>query len=172
MRYGQELIEALNAEIKILQAAIDRRAERIKNWETDEDDCFISQRVEERGIALAKSKIALIEAGGLSWFEEYVTTDGRPVNAKWCNTRYGEKLRVEMPDGKVVWTAATTDKGLAKVGIRKVSALRPAWFAYSSPYAGMMGAYCGDYVLFPSAYNYATGQPADILPVAYADVRE
>jgi hypothetical protein len=169
MMYGTELIKKLEAEIETLQGAMNRRAERIANWETDDDDCFISERVESRGIQVNREKIALIKDGGCAWFPEYATLDGKLVKAHWCNTKYGYSLRVEMPDGKVVWTTSNTAKGLAKRGLKRVECLRPAWFAYSSPYGGMMGVYCGSYELFPSNYNYATGEDAKSEPIEIRD---
>lgn len=170
MKYGVQLIESLKKEIDIMQAAIDRRAERIANWETDEEDCFISQRNEERTISVNRDKIRLIEDGGCAWFQEYATLEGQLVKAKWCNTKFGYSLRAEMPDGKVVWTTADTEKGLAKRGLKKVECKRPAWFAFKSPYGGMMGVYCGDYELFPSAMNYATGEDAPLAPLEIRDI--
>lgn len=172
MMYGTELINKLEAEITTLQAALDRRAERIANWETDEDDCFISERCESRTIATNRNKISLIKDGGCAWFTEYATLDGKLVNAHWCDTKFGYSLRAEMPDGSVVWTTASTTKGLAKRGLKMVECKRPAWFKFSSPYSGMMGVYSGDYVLFPSAYNYATGEPAEAEPIEIRDVTE
>ena len=99
MKYGAELIATLEREIEAIKEQIRNRNERIANWQTDEDDCFISQRVDERGIRLAQNKIALLKDGGCAWFEEYATLDGTLVDARWCETRYGLKLRVEMPDG-------------------------------------------------------------------------
>ena len=170
MMYGAELIKKLEAEIETLQGALNRRAERIANWETDEDDCFISERVESRTISVDKNKIELIKDGGCAWFSEYATLDGTLVKAKWCNTKYGSSLRVEMPDGSVVWTTSSTAKGLAKRGLKRVECLRPAWYAYSTPYSGMMGVYSGDYVLFPSDWNYATGEAATSEPIKVREV--
>jgi hypothetical protein len=170
MMYGAALITKLENEITTLQAAIDRRAERIANWETDEDDCFISERVESRGIQVAKNKIQLIKDGGCAWFTEYATLDGTVVKARWCDTKYGYSLRAEMPDGKVVWTTAHTTKGLAKKGLKKVECKRPAWYAYKTPYGGMMGVYAGSYELFPSNFNYATGEDATVEPIEVRDV--
>lgn len=168
MKHGQELINELREEIRRLTEAQARRRERIDRWETDEDDCFLSDRVEERGIRLAKQKIQLIEKGGCEWFPEYATTDGKLVNAKWCNTRYGSSLRVEMPDGSVVWCSGG-ERSMKNKGIKRVFCLRPAWFAFRSPYSGMMGVYCGDYELFPSNWNYATGEEASTEPIEIKD---
>ena len=170
MKFGTELIESLEREIARMNEALESRVERIANWQTDEDDCFISERVESRTISVNQRKIALIKDGGCSWFREYATLDGKLVRARWCNTRYGWKLRAEMPDGSVVWTSATTAKGLAKQNLKEVECLRPAWFAYKTPYSGMLGVYCGDYELFPSDWNYATGEQAPDGPIEIRDI--
>lgn len=167
--YGMELIAQLEKEIANYKAVIADRQRRIDAWQTDEDDCFISQRCDERGINIAKDKIALIKDGGCMWFTEYATLDGKLVNARWCNTRYGSSLRAEMPDGSVVWTTATTAKGLARKGLKKVECLRPAWFTFHSSHSGMMGVYTGSYVPFPSDFNYATGEAASDEPIEIRD---
>ena len=170
MKYGKDLIAALEAEIAANRKAIADRYSRIDAGMTDIDDCFISQRCEERGINVAQDKIDLIKRGGCEWFREYATLDGELVNARWCNTRFGYSLRAEMPDGSVVWTTATTQKGLAKKGLKMVECLRPAWFAFHSSGSGMLGVYTGSYVPFPSGVNYATGEPADDAPVEIREV--
>lgn len=169
MKYGQELIEMLEKEIANYAEVMADRQRRIDAWQTDEDDCFISQCCDERGIKLAKDKIALIKDGGCMWFPEYATLDGTLIKARWCNTKYGYSLRAEMPDGSVVWTTADTKKGLAKKGIKKVMCKRPAWFAFHSSQGGMMGVYTGSYVPFASDFNYATGEPASVEPVEIED---
>lgn len=171
MKYGVELIKELEVEIEADKKAINNRIERINNGETDWDDCFISQRCEERGINVNKDKIALIRDGGCAWFCEYATLDGELVKARWCNTKYGTSLRAEMPDGSVVWTSATTAKGLAKKGLKMVECLRPAWFAFKSSNSGMLGVYTGSYVLFPSDVNYATGEVASDDPIEIRDAK-
>lgn len=170
MKYGAELIKELEAEIANMKAAIRNRYDRIEAGMTDIDDCFISQRCEERGIAVAQDKIELIKRGGCEWFTEYATMDGKLVNARWCNTRFGTSLRVEMPDGSVVWTTASTQKGLAKKGLKKVECLRPAWFAFRSNGRGMFGVYSGSYVPFPSDVNYATGEDASAEPIEMREI--
>ena len=169
MEYGNKLIETLEKQIAHYQAAISDRFDRIDAGLTDIDDCFISQRCEDRGISTAREKIDLIKRGGCAWFTEYATTDGTLINAKWCDTRYGYRLRAEMPDGSVVWTSASTPAGLAKRGIKAVQCLRPAWYAFKSSSSGMLGVYTGDYVLFPSDINYATGEPAPAEPLEIRD---
>ena len=157
-KYGAELIAQLEAEIVRMQESIDNRYDRIERGLTDMDDCFISQKVESEGIATNRQMIDLIKNGGTAWFLDYATLDGQLVDAMWCNTKYGWKLRVKMPDGDVIWTASDTAKGLAKRGLKKVEVLCAAWFKYSSPCGGMAGVYAGSYQLCRSEFNYATGE--------------
>lgn len=167
--YGNDLIKELKMEIERYKNAIENRAERIGNWMTDEDDCCISQRCEERGICVNQDKIELIKNGGCAWFNEYATIDGQLVNAKWCETRFGMSLRAEMPDGSIVWTTANTTKGLAKKGLKKVECKRPAWFRLCSQNNGMLGVYTGIYQIVPSDINYATGKTASYEPIEIRD---
>jgi hypothetical protein len=170
MKYGTELIESLEDAIARDRASIADRSQRIADGLTDIDDCMTSQRNDERNIANAQAKIALIRNGGCAWFPEYATLDGTLVSARWCDTRFGRKLRVEMPDGSVVWTAATTAKGLAKVGLKSVECKRPAWFKFGTGSGGgMLAVYTGSYVLIPSDVNYATGEAASADPIEIRD---
>lgn len=171
MKYGKELIEQLERENERNREAISNRIDRILDGSTDWDDCFISQRCEERGISNNEAKIALIKDGGCAWFREYATLDGTLVEAHWCNTKYGYTLRAQMPDGKVVWTSASTKKGLEKKGLKMVECKRPAWYKFSSGNSGMLGVYTGSYVLFPSDVNYATGEAAEDDPVEIRDIQ-
>ncbi|WP_407399654.1 hypothetical protein [Treponema sp.] len=171
--YGEDLIADLNRQIDNLQNAIKNRYERIDQGMTDMDDCFVSQHLEDRGIALCKQKISLIQAGGTDWFAEYATLDGILVKAKWVASKYHHGttvLRAEMPDGSVVWTSATTAKGLAAKGLKRVSCLRPAWFEFRSNGSGLCGAMTGNYVIVPSDFNYATGEDASEDPLEIADI--
>lgn len=172
MVYGKELVAQLQSEIALMKKTANERWERINDGMTDIDDCFISMRCEDRGISNNEAKIRLIENGGTDWFVEYATLDGHLVNAHWCDTKYGYKLRVVMPDGQVVWTASDTAKGLAKRGLKRVECRRPAWFAFKSSNSGMLGVYTGDYVMFPSDINYATGEEATVEPIEVRDYIE
>lgn len=171
MKYGKELVEQLEQEIKRMQESINSRYDRIDAGLTDMDDCFISQKCEDRGISNNREKINLINNGGCLWFTEYATLDNKLINARWCKTQYGYSLRAEMPDGRVIWTTANTQKGLAKKGLKKVECKRPAWYKFSSGgLSGMLGVYAGSYVPFPSDVNYATGEPAGSDPIEIRDI--
>lgn len=171
MKYGKELVEQLEQEIKRMQESISSRYDRIDAGLTDMDDCFISQKCEDRGISNNREKINLINNGGCLWFTEYATLDNKLINARWCKTQYGYSLRAEMPDGRVIWTTANTQKGLAKKGLKKVECKRPAWYKFSSGgLSGMLGVYAGSYVPFPSDVNYATGEPAGSDPIEIRDI--
>lgn len=167
MLYGVELIKSLENEKALIRENQRNREKRIANWETDEDDCFISIRCDDRNSHLIDDKIQLIQDGGCHWFVEYQSTSGvHEKKHNWFENKFGGwSLRVELMDGTVVYTSADTEKGLAKKGLKKVLALRPAWYAFHSSQRGMMGVYSGEYVLFPSSVNYATGEDATVEPL-------
>ena len=167
MLYGAELIKSLENEKARIRESQDERRKRIDAWETDEDDCFISIRCDERAYHLCNDKIRLIQAGGCHWFVEYQSVDGVPEkDHHWFTNKFGGmSCRVELADGRVIFTSADTEKGLAKKGLKKVLALRPAWYAFHSSARGMMGVYSGEYILFPSDVNYATGEYATVEPL-------
>lgn len=171
MKFGNELIAQLEREIETLTEAISDRRRRIAEGLTDMDDCFVSQRCEERGINNARNKISLIKNGGCGWFEEYATLDNKLVKTTWCKSKYGYGyvLRAEMPSGEIVWTTASTKKGLAAKGLKKVLCKRPAWFCFTSSGSGIWGAYTGSYEMFPSDWNYATGEAAGNEPLEIKD---
>lgn len=171
MKYGMDLIKELEQQIERDRKIIRDRIDRINACETDWDDCFMSQRCDERNIALANDKIDLLGGDGCAWFNEYATLDGQLVEAHWFKNQYnGYTLRAVMPDGRVVFTSAHTAKGLEKKGLKQVLVRRPAWFQFRSSGSGMLGVYTGEYVLVPSDINYATGRPASEYPVEVKDL--
>ena len=80
-------IADLEAQIARTQAVMDERNERIAKGETDEDDCFISIKVNSDAIKEANMQIAIIKQGGTAWFDWYMDMDGNPcTDARWVET--------------------------------------------------------------------------------------
>lgn len=150
--FGEELRKSIEEEKAALQAAIDRRSERIANWETDEDDCFISQRVEESGIRNCDMRLNILDGDGCMDFEGWFDPEGKEVYVRYVNTRFG---------GAYVWNGifASSEKALMKkTGLTKKTIRVPAWTKFSSPYSGMMGVYCGSYEMVRWHTNMVTGE--------------
>lgn len=150
--FGEELRKSIEQEKATLQAAIDRRSERIANWETDEDDCFISQRVEESGIRNCDMRLNILDGDGCMDFEGWFDPEGKEVYVRYVNTRFG---------GAYVWNGifASSEKALAKkTGLTRKTIRVPVWTKFSSPYGGMMGVYCGSYEVVRWHTNMVTGE--------------
>lgn len=150
--YGEELRKLILKQRETLQNAIDRRAERIANWETDEDDCFMSQRVEESAIRECNMQLRILDGDGLMDYEAYFDKDGNEVRVRYVNTRYG---------GAYVWNgifASSIRALLKKTGLTKKMIRVPVWTKFCTPYSGMLGAYCGSYEEVRWHTNMVTGE--------------
>lgn len=163
-------IESLEAEIARINKVIDSRNERIVNGETDEDDCFISIRVNENAIKEANLQIDIIKNGGTSWFDWYTDMNNVPcVDARWVDTKFGGSMVVNFADGRTVWTTAQTEKGLAKKGLKKVEARFPVWTKTYCHGSGMLGVFNSSVGTYRAELNRATGEyhpePYEIRPL-------
>lgn len=150
--YGEELKAAILKHKQTLIDAIERREERIRNWETDEDDCFLSERVEESGIRECNIQLEILSGDGMMDYEGWFDEDGNEVHVRWVHTRYG---------GACVWNGifASSEKALMnKTGLTKKKIRVPCWTKFCTPYSGLMGAYCGSYELVRWHTNMVTGE--------------
>lgn len=150
--YGEELKQQIIAQKERLQAAIDRRAERINNWETDEDDCFVSQRVEANGIRECDLQISILNGDGCMDYEGWFDQDGKEVRVRCVHTRYGWAY---VYNG----VFASSEKALAKkTGLTRRTIRVPVWTKFSTPYGGMLGVYSGSYEMVRWHTNMVTGE--------------
>ena len=155
-------VEQLEAQLGRILACKRERAERIARCEVEDSDCFLSMRAEDNQIAKIKARISIIKDGGCAWFVEYATLDGTLCDSSWVNTKYGYKLKVNMPNGEVVLTTAKTKKGLAKKGIKMVNVKRVAW-------ADSGKGWFTPYSVYPAKLNRATGEYTDGEPIEIKD---
>ena len=151
--YGAELAEQIKEDIQRSRDAIERRIERINRWETDWDDCFLSQRVEETSISEGRMKLEILSGDGFMEIETLVDEHGKEIPSRWVNTRYGAKL----VSGGVF---ANSLKALAKKrGLRVVTIKVPCWVKRMS---GSGGGLCAAYGSYPAVVrwpvNMVTGQ--------------
>lgn len=167
--YGQALVASLERDIERIGEILDDRQRRIAEGRTDMDDCSLSEENDRLMLHGAKNKIALVKSGGMAWFRELATLDGTLVPYEWVSSSWGNRRKVSMPDGTVVYTSARTMEGLAKRGLKMVFCLRPAW--YRAEGSGWGPTACW-WKLFPSEFNYATGEKATAAPVQMRDCRD
>ena len=150
-QYGESLRKIIEARKARNIEAIENRSRRIANWETDEEDCFISQRVEENAIRECDMQLEILKGDGCMDFEAWFDGD-KEVRVRWVRTRYG---------GAYVWNGifASSAKALMKkTGLTRKTIRVPAWTHYETPYSGMMGAYCGSYEVTRWHTNMVTGE--------------
>jgi hypothetical protein len=151
--YGEELRKAVLATKKRMQDAIDRRSQRIANWETDEDDCFISQRVEERAICECNMQLKILDGDGTQEWDVVLDHDGKEVRTHWFTNKWGKSTIV----GNGVFTSSLNAL-LKKTGWREAKIRVPVWTKFVANGSGMMGVYCGSYEVVRWHTNMVTGE--------------
>lgn len=161
MKYGKELLAELNQSLFNSQNVQKERQERIDNWQTDSDDCATSIRMSSHNDSIDRMKIEILENGGLSEFECLCDLKGNVVSEKMVDGRYGAcwliKDEYQEEFGKFVGEPRK-ESTLTRKGLKWGTIKKAAWVSFKSNGSGMMGAYTGQAVVFPSRVNYWTGE--------------
>jgi hypothetical protein len=151
-KYGEELRKSILATKEHLLERIKERNERIANWQTDEDDCFLSQRVEERAISECNMQLTILDGDGTMTIDAVIDQDGNEVNTRWVDTRYGLKIV-----GRGVF--ANSEKALLKkTGWTTKEIKVPCWTKFCSSGSGLLGVYSGSYQVVRWHTNMVTGE--------------
>lgn len=157
MIYGEQLLNELREELAAHRARA--RADWERRCEEQSDDCamLIHGRSDDLTEALLKTKITILEAGGVQAFDYWVDPSGERVNVRAVHTRYGLCNRVG--DDETGFFAS--DAKLAKLGYKKLKEVCAAWAAVSSGggrgFSGLLNCFIST---FKSRVNYYTGDDA------------
>lgn len=89
--YGEELRQSILRQREHTIEVMRRRDERIANWQTDEEDCFLSIRVDEQALSNYQKQLDILDGDGLMDYETIIDEDGQEVRLRWAHTRYGWK---------------------------------------------------------------------------------
>ncbi len=152
--YGEELKQSIIATKKRLQDAIDRRWERIDNCETDMDDCFISQHVEEDGVRECNMQIAILDSDdGCMDCEAIFDENGKEVSVHGFFNKWNKWTVV----GNGIF-ASSTEALLKKTGWTKKTIRVPAWTKFIAGGRGMCGVMNGSTEVVRWHTNMKTGE--------------
>ena len=152
--YGEELRQDILKRKQTLMDAIARREERIARWETDEDDCFLSQRVEEQGILECNMQLKILDTDGTEEWDVIVDENGDEVRTHWFMNKWGKDTIV----GNGVF-ASSEAALLKKTGWKKVTIRVPVWTQFrAGAGGGMCGVYNGSYSVVRWHTNMVTGE--------------
>lgn len=91
--FGEELRKSIEAEKQRYIDTMNRRDERIANGEVDEDDCFMSIRVESQAIDRCNMELEILKGDGLMNYDAIIDENGEEVSVhcfenKWRRTTY------------------------------------------------------------------------------------
>ena len=150
--YGAELAREIEAQKQRYITAIEDRQRRINNWETDEDDCFMSQRVEERGIHECNTRLEILKGDGTMPFEAVIDQEGNEVYVRNVHTRFGWAYV-----GRGIF--ANSIKALCKKTGWHTEEIRvPVWTKLCSGGSGLYGAYTASVECVRWHTNMVTGE--------------
>ncbi|MGN0553044.1 MAG: hypothetical protein ACI4I1_06645 [Oscillospiraceae bacterium] len=153
MKYGEELRESIIAEKKRKQDAIDRRMDRINNCETDMDDCFISQHVEEDAIRACNMQLKILDGDGCMDITAIFDNDGNEVRTHWFTNKWGRDTIVA--NGVF---ASSLKALLKKTGWTEKVIRVPAWTKFIANGSGMCGVMNGSTEVVRWHTNMKTGE--------------
>lgn len=151
--YGKELAESIKRSIENIKRCQEDRARRIANWETDEDDCFMSMRVEEHALSEYNKQLRILETDGLGEFEVIVDQAGNVVRTHWFENKWRKWTIV----GNGVF-ASSLEALLKKTGWHKEYRRYPIWTRFVSGGRGLYGVYTGSYQTCRWHTNMVTGE--------------
>lgn len=89
--YGESLANSIRATIARMEEALASRAQRIADGLTDIDDCFMSERVEQRAIEEARMQLDILRGDGTMPIDAVIDENGDEVYVRYVDTRYGPK---------------------------------------------------------------------------------
>lgn len=159
MKYGMELKAQILQSIESTKAQMAERQERLNNWETDEDDCFVSMRVDDNAMSNYKMQLDILDGDGTMDWEAIMDENGKEVNVRWVKTRYGGAYV-----GRGIF--ASSKKALCKKTGWRIETIKvPVWTKFFAAGSGIAGVYGGSYGITRWHTNMVTGEyvgyPAD-----------
>lgn len=151
--YGAELARSLERDRERILATMQERNERIARWETDEDDCFMSMRVEQQALANISKQLAILSGDGCAEREVVVDENGEEVSVHMFANRWGGTSYVARG------VFASSEKALLKKTGWTLKTIRvPVWTKFTAGGSGMYGAYAGSYEVVRWHTNMVTGE--------------
>ena len=154
MKYGIELAESIRERIRDTEEIQERRDKRIADGWTDEDDCFMSIRVEEQALANYRMQLKILDGDGLMDYEAIFDENGKEVRIHEFRNKWGGYSVV----GRGVF--ASSEKALLKkTGWTKKTIRVPVWTKfYGGSGGGLCSVYGGSYQQCRWHTNMVTGE--------------
>lgn len=151
--YGNDLKASILRSRDLTLASIANRNERIANWQTDEDDCFMSIRADQQALDKYSLELKILEGDGTEERDVIVDENGDEVRTHWFKNRWGRYTIV----GRGIF-AASENALLKKTGWTKTTKRVPVWVKFCTSGTGLLGAYTGSWEVVRWHTNMVTGE--------------
>lgn len=151
--YGEELRKSILQTRQNMRDAIARRQERIDNCETDMDDCFISQHVEEDAIRECNMQLEILDGDGMMDYPAIIDENGKEVRIHYFTNKWG---RTSVVANGIF--ASSKQAILKKTGWTEKTIRVPAWTKFCTSGRGMVGVMNGSTEVVRWHTNMKTGE--------------
>ena len=151
--FGFELAEQIRKSIENRKQIIADRNRRISNWETDEDDCFMSIKLDDEFLCEAEKQLKILATDGTQPFSVIVDNEGNVVRTHWFTNKWGGNTIV----GNGVF-ASSVKALLKKTGWHEETRNYPVWTKFVPNGTGLCGVYGGSYQTVRWHTNMVTGE--------------
>ena len=150
--YGSDLMTKLANDRQRVLGIMAERNGRINEGLTDDNDCFMSIKMDKHQLREIEMQMEILAGDGLYEVKALFDEDGDEVAMRWVNTRYGTRV---VADGVF---AKTVEALVEKTGYELRTIKAPCWTKFMSSGTGLCGAYTGYYVKTRWHTNMTTGE--------------
>lgn len=152
--FGAELAKEIENDKQRTIEIMNRRDERINNWETDEDDCFLSIHSNQQNISACDMKLEILKGDGTMEIDAIFDENGIEVNVHSFPNKWGGYSLV----GKGIF-ASSERALLKKTGWTTKKIKVPCWVKFcGGAGGGMCAVYSGSYQICRWHTNMVTGE--------------
>lgn len=151
--YGEALRASIIEHKQRMLDALARREERIANFETDYDDCFISIHVEQDAVRACEMQLKILDGDGLMDYQAIIDENGNEVRIHFFTNKWGGDSVV----GNGVF-ASSIKALLKKTGWKEQTIRVPAWTKFCTSGTGMCGVMSGSTEIVRWHTNMVTGE--------------
>lgn len=152
--YGAELADQIKRKIEHIHEVREERYQRMRDGDTDYDDCFMSIRTEAQSLHECEMQLEILKGDGTMEIEAIFDEEGNEIRVNSFLNKWGGTSYV----GRGIF-ASSMNALLKKTGWQKRTIKVPVWTKFcAGSGGGMCAVYTGSYECVRWHTNMVTGE--------------